>query len=371
MHLYPLRFKEILRNYSFGTRRIPTLFPAKQGFPPDHRIAETWEVCDRPPESSEVINGPLAGHSLHQLIENQGAELLGTAMIERFGARFPLLIKFLDAGSVLSEQAHHSDELAAARGIDDSGKTEAWYMLDTRPGSAIRCGNVPGLTPERLTQALLDGTSRECMQEQAVRPGDAFLLYAGTMHYSAGGQVFYEIMQNSDVYIGLGPFKPGVPDSEKRARAAAALEGVHIEENFDCRTRPVIVDEEGARRTVILACEHFALERLDLDGTCDVSPDGSRFEVFSQIEGESRIRWPGGEEHLRAGNTCLVPASLRTVSLHAKGSAVLRAYVPDLARDIVEPLRARGVADSDIERLGGVTVLNPLRKVLAMSDSRP
>jgi len=59
--LYPLRFKEILRNYSFGSRWIADSFN-KTGLPDDQRIAETWEVCDRPGESSQVINGPYAGH---------------------------------------------------------------------------------------------------------------------------------------------------------------------------------------------------------------------------------------------------------------------------------------------------------------------
>ncbi|MHC4718220.1 MAG: hypothetical protein ACYS5V_14705, partial [Planctomycetota bacterium] len=57
--LYPLRFREILRDYRFGDRWIVREFD-KPGLPADHRIGETWEVCDRPGESSEIINGPLA-----------------------------------------------------------------------------------------------------------------------------------------------------------------------------------------------------------------------------------------------------------------------------------------------------------------------
>ena len=62
--LYPLRFREILRDYGFGDRWIPEVFD-KTGLqaPADHSIAETWEWCDRPEESSAVINGPLAGAS--------------------------------------------------------------------------------------------------------------------------------------------------------------------------------------------------------------------------------------------------------------------------------------------------------------------
>lgn len=80
--LYPLRFKEILRNYGFGNRWIVDAFD-KDGLPDDHRIAETWEVCDRPGESSEVINGALLGHTLHELIGLYGERLLGRDVVAR------------------------------------------------------------------------------------------------------------------------------------------------------------------------------------------------------------------------------------------------------------------------------------------------
>ena len=145
--LYPLRFKEILRNYGFGNRWIAREF-AKQGLPEDHRIAETWEVCDRPGESSEVINRSPRGRTLHELIEQYGQELLGEDIVAKSGLRFPLLIKFLDASNPLGDQVHQDDELAEKQGLDDPGKTEAWYMLrviEPANGSALLKAYVPDL----------------------------------------------------------------------------------------------------------------------------------------------------------------------------------------------------------------------------------
>jgi mannose-6-phosphate isomerase len=362
--LYPLRFAEILRNYTFGGRWIPAVFPAKQGLPADHRIAETWEVCDRGADSSVVTTGSLAGKTIHYLIEQYGEELLGTAIVARFGLRFPLLIKFLDATHELSEQAHHSDALAKKRGLADPGKTEAWYMLYVKPGAAIHCGNREGVTPESLFRAIFDGTSRQRMQERSVAPGDAFLLYAGTMHYAAGGVLFYEIMQNSDVYIGLKT-DPLADSQAREHQAREAVEGVHLEDGFDALARPVCLAEKGVRRTFVLACEHFALERLDLDGEHELRLDGSKFLVLSQIGGESLVRAGGVEERLKPGHSCLIPASLGKVALvGGKGSSVLKAYVPDLIGDIVKPLRAAGISDEAIIGLGGRTRLNPLLELV-------
>ncbi|MGC9468440.1 MAG: type I phosphomannose isomerase catalytic subunit [Anaerolineae bacterium] len=358
--LYPLRFKEILRNYHFGDRWIAEAYE-KTGLPEDHRIAETWEVCDRPPESSEVINGPLAGQTLHTLIDDYGVALLGRDVVERSGRRFPLLIKFLDASNPLLEQAHHNDALAERKGLDDPGKTEAWYMLKTREGATVRVGNRSGVTPDAVRDALLEGTVKELMRPYEVAPGDAFLLYAGTMHYSAGGVLFYEIMQNSDVYISLRAPDPELSQDEREARAREALEGLHIEEGFDAKTEPVVQSAGANTRTFVLACRYFALERYDLNAPTMINCKGERFYVLSQVEGSSIVVHGEHRELLKPGQTVLLPASLGLVTLvPSEPSVLLKTYVPNLMTDIVMPLRVSGVSDEAIAGLGGRTTLNDL-----------
>ena len=368
---YPLRFKEIIRNYSFGDRWITREF-AKTGLPEGERIAETWEVCDRPGsagakpgESSLITSGPLAGRTLHDCVETFGERLLGREMVERFGLRFPLLIKFLDASRVLGEQVHPNDELTRARGLKDFwGKTEAWYMLRVRPGATVECGNRRGVTAQELHEAILAGKSRSCMVEHAVQPGDAFLLYAGAMHYSAGGVLFYEIMQNSDITLGLSP-RPDLPPEEQARQAKLAVEAVHLEDDGDYLTRPVTLSEGPNRRTFVLACRQFAVERLDLAGSSVLGLDGRKFLIVSAIEGTVRVRAPGGDETLRPGQTAMLAAGLGQATLEPQGpAAVLKSYVPDLWADVVSPLRQAGVSDEAIIALGGRTRLNPLAAML-------
>jgi mannose-6-phosphate isomerase len=311
-----------------------------------------------------VTNGSLAGWTLHELIEAYGEQLLGRDVVARCGMRFPLLIKFLDASHVLGEQIHQSDELAAKQGLDDPGKTEAWYMLKVRDGATIRCGNVDGVSRQQVRDALVAGTICECMREYTVQPGDAFLLYAGTMHYSKGGVLFYEIMQNSDVIMGLRKPADDLTEAEKQAQVQAVLEGIHVEDGFEPKTRPVTLQEGANRRTFAFACTHFALERLDIVEPCALDCDGERFYVLSQIEEASTVRWGELEAKLRPGQTCLLPASLGPVTIFPEGpGTLLKAYVPDLLRSVVQPLRQAGVADGDIAGLGGRTRLNPLRRL--------
>ena len=365
MKLYPLRFREILRHYSFGERWIDEAFE-KTDLPAEGNITETWEVCERPDESSEIVNGPLAGRTLREAIDCCGEELLGREMVARFAGRFPLLIKFLDASKPLGAQVHQDDELVRSRGLADySGKTEAWYMIRTRPGSTVFCGSRPHLTAEQLTEAMLANNSRSCMVEMPAQARDAFLLYSGTMHASAGGQLFYEVMQNSNVGMGLDIAREGPTDEEIADRARMALEAVHIEDGADPRPAPVVLDCGDNTRTIAVACEHFVLERLDLASPYSLTLDGRRFVVLTTIEGGVEVRYEAGCETLPIGNTCLLPASLGEVSIEPQGrAAALASYVPDLAADIIAPLRGRGIADDAIAALAGVTRRNPILPLL-------
>lgn len=362
--LYPLRFREILRNYTFGGRWITEVFE-KEGLPEDHRVAETWEVVDRPGESSEIVNGALAGKTLGEALAQYGERLLGADVVATGGQRFPLLIKFLDATNPLGEQIHPTDEQAPLFMRDDNiGKTEAWYMLFTRPGATIHCGCKPDVDRPALVQALKRQASRECMVEYETAPGESFLLYANTMHYSHGGVLFYEIMQNSDITVGLNRL-PEDP-AEAQVRAEQMADWIHLEAPFDCRTRPVVLEHGANRQSYLFACRYFALERWDLAEPLALTPDGQRFHVYTVVDGHLTLHYGDRTERLVAGNSVLVPAEMEPLILWPEGRAsVLRAYVPDLMANIVAPLRAQGIADADIVGLGGVTRLNHLAPLVA------
>jgi mannose-6-phosphate isomerase len=203
------------------------------------------------------------------------------------------------------------------------------------------------------------------MPEEPLAPGDTFMLYAGTMHYSAGGMLLYEILQNSNAHVSLRRLPADIDPERRKYLVERARACVHIEPGADFRTAPVELDEGAARRTFLLACRYFAVERLDLSGPHKLSCDGTRLYVITQLEGVTRVRSGGREEVLGPGNTALLPARLGEVELAPRGrSALLKAYVPELRRDVVELLRGRGVPDERILGLGGRTRLNHLEGLL-------
>ncbi|MGL4569295.1 MAG: type I phosphomannose isomerase catalytic subunit, partial [Fusobacteriaceae bacterium] len=63
---------------------------------------ESWEVSSHSNGMSFVENGEFAGKSLQELLENYGESLVGKSVYEKYGEKFPLLIKYLDINDKLS-----------------------------------------------------------------------------------------------------------------------------------------------------------------------------------------------------------------------------------------------------------------------------
>src|SRR5438045_9757143 len=113
MPLYPLKFKPRFVEKIWGGRKLETVLG--KSLPPGLKIGESWELYDFPPGvcdksenwiSAQVANGPLAGRTLHQLVEEFGGDLLGDVQTVGPHGQFPILIKFLDAREDLSVQVH-------------------------------------------------------------------------------------------------------------------------------------------------------------------------------------------------------------------------------------------------------------------------
>src|SRR5436189_6271815 len=163
MPLYPLKFKPRFVEKIWGGRRLETVLG--KAIPAGKTIGESWEIFDFPPGvvddsgqwvSSEVINGPLAGRTLHQLIEAHGKALHGDVALLN-GSQFPVLVKYLDARDDLSLQVHPTSRYAAAN-PGAHLKTEAWYVVEHDAGAQLYCGLKPGVTEESFRQSIADGT---------------------------------------------------------------------------------------------------------------------------------------------------------------------------------------------------------------------
>jgi mannose-6-phosphate isomerase len=226
--LYPLRFEPIYQYRLWGGRRLAGLLDAPL---PDGPIGEAWVLSDREDHPSRVADGPLKGQSIAQLLEHFPEQMMGK-LARRF-RRFPLLLKFLDAREMLSVQVHPSDAYMDTHTdllpLGETGKTEAWVVLEAGTGSRIYAGLQPGTTEAGLRQALANGGVVKRLACFAPKSGDAIFLPAGTVHALGGGVVVFEVQQNCDVTFRLYDWdhvdaKTGKPRALQVARGLSCVD---------------------------------------------------------------------------------------------------------------------------------------------------
>ena len=203
--LYPLQFEPIYKPKVWGGRALESLGRALPG-DTSNRIGESWELADLSKSSasgggggqerSVIANGPLAGKTLHDVIQRYGDRLLGRLRLNDDGG-FPLLVKFLDAQQNLSVQVHPSVDYAQEH-PDAHLKSEAWYIIDAQPGAVIYKGIRDGVTAEQFRQAIDAGQVEELMIPVPVKTGDCHYLPSGTCHALGAGILVAEVQTPSD-----------------------------------------------------------------------------------------------------------------------------------------------------------------------------
>ena len=149
----PIIFEPLAMERVWGGRRLEKLFgkTLPQGVP----VGESWEVVDREDAQSVVHSGPLRGTTLHDIWTSRREEIFGPDYKAHTAARFPMLIKLLDARERLSVQVHPPVHMSQALGGEP--KTEMWYFADALPGASIYAGLKRQVTRQQFETLLREG----------------------------------------------------------------------------------------------------------------------------------------------------------------------------------------------------------------------
>ncbi|MGD9128539.1 MAG: class I mannose-6-phosphate isomerase [Planctomycetia bacterium] len=332
--LYPLRFDPIYKQYLWGGCRFQNLL--HRDLPTDEIFSESWEISDHGDDQSVVTDGPLAGETLGALVARFGKELVGPE--HGPSDPFPLLVKFIDAAQNLSLQVHPDDAMGATLDPPDSGKTEAWVVLDAEPNSQIYAGLKAGVTRDDFQHALEAGTVVDLLCTFQVRPGDCILIPSGTVHAIGKGILVAEVQQSSDTTFrlfdwgrlgtdgkprplhieqGLQAVKFGAePSRVKRRRRVASEEPVEGYDYYDVLpSRPVRLAE----------CDKFLIDILYVDDPSYLESDGFRIVVV--LGGEIRVQDDPNEQSLSTGQTILLPPGKHHI-VPIKPSLLIDAQLP-------------------------------------------
>jgi len=317
--MYPLRFEPIYQYRVWGGRRLADLLTAP--LPGDGPIGEAWLLSDRDDHASKVAAGLLKGSSIRQLLEQSPDQLLGR-LAGRF-RRFPVLLKFLDAHDKLSVQVHPTDGQKNYLPAGESGKSEAWVVLEASAASRIYAGLKPGTTHDDLKRALASRAVADLLASFTPRVGDAVFLQAGTVH-SLSGLVVFEVQENSDVTFRLYDWdrvdpKTGTPRPLQVEQAIACLD---FEQVAIGPVAPVVEAAAPVRRERLFRCEHFSVWRHTGQSPFPVGATGLP-RVLVCLDGAGQLEHEGAVYAVGKGDVLLLPAEVGACVCRPRGAVSL------------------------------------------------
>ncbi|MCC5816426.1 MAG: class I mannose-6-phosphate isomerase [Leptospira sp.] len=187
-----LRFNPIYKEKIWGGRKLEKVLG--RTIPPGE-IGESWDVSDYLDDKSVILDGPWKGREFRSVFKMYPREVLGSGFE---GLPFPLLVKIIDAKEKLSVQVHPSDEYASKKDPKNSGKKEAWIVMDADKDAQLVVGFSKKLDRETYAKLIEKNQAESVLQSIPVKPGDAFLLEPGTVHAIGAGVLLLEIQQSSD-----------------------------------------------------------------------------------------------------------------------------------------------------------------------------
>lgn len=324
MNLYPLKFNPILKDKIWGGQKLGSVLDKPIG---DSKICgESWEISGMDGDISIVSEGGLKGRNLVELIEEFKGKLIGEKVYNRFGNKFPLLIKFIDANDDLSIQVHPDDELALKR-HNSFGKTEMWYVVDAEKGATLISGFNKPTSKEEYLEIFNEGNLTDILNWEDVYKDEVFFLPAGRVHTIGKGLLIAEIQQTSDITYRIFDFDRVDADGNRRE--------LHVEEAIDAidysfyEEYKTIYDQTSSD-TEIGSSEYFITNRLLVNDS--IERDYSKFDsciILMCLEGEGTLSY--GDEYIsfKLGDSILIPNTINTLTINSDSkSKLLEVRIP-------------------------------------------
>ncbi len=320
-NLYPLKFTPILKDKIWGGQKLKTILNKNSDLP---NVGESWEISDVEGDTSIVNNGSLKGKSLKDLLDVYKEELIGKHNYKTFKNKFPLLIKFIDAKEDLSIQLHPNDELAAKR-HNSFGKTEMWYVFQADPGSNLIVGFNQEMTPEKYLKHLNDKTLTQILNFDEVKEGDTYFVEVGRVHAIGAGVMVAEIQQTSDITYRVYDWdRVDSEGNERELHNDLAIDAFDFDMPDNFR---VTYDKTPNQSNEMVSCPYFTTNYLRINQTLQKENNHDSFIIYMCVDGDAEITANGSSEHIKKGETMLLPAAIKQFEISSKNATLLEVYV--------------------------------------------
>ena len=269
------------------------------------------------------------------VLDDAPAAALGAKHVAAFGVRPELLVKIIDSAVRLSIQAHPTAAWAQANLNAPSGKTEAWWIIETRaPDAWVLAGfqRPPSVADWRRMMADQDSEAMlKCFDPVPVAPGDILLIEGGLPHAIGPGITLVEIQEPTDFVVHC-EFMDKTLNIPEKARTM----GLGVEKAVDLfdftaytpsevkkRFGPspsVIAENGGGTEEVLLASprtEFLEARRIEVNGTFRPVFDG-RYSILIVLDGEGALSVDGETTPLKPWTRLFLPAAMERFELEGR-----------------------------------------------------
>lgn len=319
---YPLKFTPILKQKIWGGSKLRDVLHKTSE---DQRWGESWEISGVEGTVSVIANGVLRGRTLQSVLDEYNGRLVGEKRFTRFKNQFPLLIKFIDAGTELSVQVHPDDALARAR-HGESGKAEMWYILQADPGAEINIGFNQDISKEEYLRLLGEGRITEILHFDEVKAGDSFYIRPGTVHAIGGGVLLAEIQQASDVTYRIYDWDRKDEKGETRElHTELALNAIDFQKSKNYR---LSYDRIANQASTMHRSGYFTTRFLPIKGSVvrDIASLDS-FVIYMCLAGKAEISLQENAEEISLGECILIPADNEKVRILSENAELLEIFI--------------------------------------------
>ena len=315
--MYPIKFENLYYERIWGGKDLEKF----RNNVPEGVIGESWDIACHKNGTGKVENGELKGKTFDEIIQLYGKKLLGNEIDTK---EFPLLIKLITAQDKLSVQVHPNDEYAN-RVEKDSGKTEAWYVLDAEEGASLIVGTKE-CNKEKFKKAIDEGELDKYLNKIPVKKGDFFYVQSGLVHAICEGVVIAEIQQNSDTTYRVYDYNRG-----REIHVEKALDVIDFSLKGE-NSNGILIKKEGYDKTYLCLGEYFTIQKYKVNTSVKEKSDENRFYLFTCVDGNGLIKYDGKEERILMGDSIFIPAALGEYEL-VGDFTLLKSYVPDLKNE--------------------------------------
>jgi mannose-6-phosphate isomerase len=331
---------------------LQNVVEAKDSHFPEEWIASTVQAVNTGRESYvEGISKALLlseQYDFAELVKSDPDYFLGPKHAKKYNANPMVLVKYLDSSVRLHFQAHPTAEFAKKHLNSNSGKAEAYYILDVREGISdpyIYLGFQNPPSREALKSMIENqeiDNIESCFKKIPVKTNDCFYIPGGMPHAIGEGILMIEVMEPSDWAVRFEFEKSGYTLPEEARFMKRGLDFCldvfdytkyspeYIKKNFQQKPKKVAQYNALSYKESLVdvnTTDRFRISKSTIQGSIQKSEDD--FFIGIVTKGSCTVITESGTVELKQYDTFFAPYGLDEFTIVAEeGAEIVECYPP-------------------------------------------